>query len=321
LGDAGSKGDIITLENLTKYYHRSPGIDGVNLSVHEGEAFGLVGPGGSGKTTVVRCIMGLVRPTRGFVRIGGRNIAKRNVRYTHNIGYMPALMFDIDQMRVVDLLRYYLGFYRGEGMTRAIELAKRLDLNIDQRLEHISFTDKKKTAFILAIAHLPRIIVFDDPGNGLDPMVAARFYEIMQEESDRGATIILSSNDMNAVQRLCDRVAILQEGKLRRVAAIDRGANSYKAIRLISRKPIDLTAMGMFNARCAVGIGDEQLHDDTGGKAVSNKVSNLAIDGNRVSFMFRGDLSVLVDALQVFELRDLVIEEPKVDDIFLNYIK
>jgi len=310
---------IIELDGLTKYYRGRLGIEGVTFVVREGETFGIIGPDGAGKSTVLRTLLNLVRPTRGSATVFGMDSVKKASVIARQVGYMPATVFQHDGMTVLGLLRYALSFYRGVDGTRMLDLAQRMGLDLSCRIEDLSFSEKKRAGFVQALAHRPQLIILDEPTKGLDPPVQQAIREVLREEGERGTTILFCSHAMSEVQLSCDRFAIMDKGKLLETRDIDTAAARYKKVRIVAERPLDVTVLAAFTQRCAAGFGFVAPPGATGGIPSDNGVSNLAVDGANASFTFRGDLDALVAALGSFELKDLTIEEPSLEEVFLYW--
>ncbi len=213
---------MIKLEHLTKFYNRkSRGIIDVSLAIEEGEIFGFIGPNGAGKSTTVRTMLNLIFPTSGKGTIMGLDIVKDTVEIRKNIGYMPAEINFYGDMKVMDFLKYSAEYYEQDYKERLDYLIDKLKVDLDKKIEDLSFGNKKKLAIIQAFIHKPKILILDEPTSGLDPLMQNVFFELLFEEKKRGATIFFSSHVLSDVQRICDRVGIIREGKLIKIEKIN----------------------------------------------------------------------------------------------------
>jgi ABC-2 type transport system ATP-binding protein len=236
------------------------------------------------------------------------------------IGYMPATIFQHDSMTIQSLLQYALSFYKGVSEERMLELAQRLELDRTRRIETLSLSEKKRVALVQALAHEPDIVILDEPTKGIDSRAQILIREIVREENKRGATILFSSHALSEVQLSCDRIAIMGRGRLLEVRDTATVVTHYKKIRLVAKKPLDITVLSSFTQRCAAGLGTVIVPDGSIDVIpFNNGVSNLAVDGVNASFTFRGDLNALVSALDSFGLEDLAIEEPTLDEVFFDW--
>lgn len=292
---------VIQTANLTKYYGKSKGIEDVNLTVEEGEIFGFIGPNGAGKSTTIRTLLGLIQPTGGTATIFGKDIVKDGPAIRQNVGYLPSEVFYYDRMRARDLLRYSASFYdkpKHDMEARMNCLAKSLDLDLNKKIDDLSYGNKKKVGIIQGLLHSPDLIILDEPTGGLDPLMQATFFELLKAENKRGATILFSSHILSEVQKLCHRVAIIKEGSIIALEQMDTlRKNSYLKVTLELAAPIQKNVLQI------------------------KGVSNLQATQGRVTFFYRGNVNAIVRLLAGMQLKNLAIEEPELDEIFMHYYK
>src|SRR5438128_2449450 len=205
---------LIEVHGLTKGYGRSRGIIDVTFEITEGEVFGFLGPNGAGKTTTLRVLMGLLRPTAGFVTIGGLDCWRQATEVKRLVGYLPG-EFSFDPSLTGAQIIAYLGHLRG-GVDQGYVglLVERLGLDPSKRFREYSRGNKQKIGLIQAFMHRPRLLILDEPTGGLDPLNQQTFNEIAREAHRDGATIFLSSHILPEVEHLCQRVGIIREGQL-----------------------------------------------------------------------------------------------------------
>jgi ABC-2 type transport system ATP-binding protein len=287
---------IIETRRLTKYYGKSPGIVDLDLAVEEGEIFGFIGPNGAGKSTTIRSLLGLIFPTSGSGRIFGLDIVRETKEIKKNVGYMPAEAGTYHKMSVGEFLRYSAGFYRGEGGTRARELADVLGLDLDRKIADLSRGNQRKVTIVQCLLHRPRLLVLDEPTTGLDPLVQARFFDILREENRRGTTVFFSSHTLSEVQKMCGRVAIIKDG---RVAAVE----DIESLRKKQLRKVRVEFPGP--------AASETL--SVGGLIAPRAEKNV------LSFLYSGTIEALVAALAARPLVDLIVEEPSLEEIFMHY--
>ncbi len=286
--------DIISTENLTKYYGKTKGIENLSLNVQAGEVFGFVGPNGSGKSTTIRTLLALIHKTSGKAKIFGLDTEKDNTEILKRVGYLPSEVFYYDRMSAKELLNYSASFYPQDCSTRIKELAQTLEVNLDQKIEDMSLGNKKKVGIIQGLLHKPELIILDEPTSGLDPLMQKVFFDLIKEENKKGATIFFSSHILSEVQRLCDRVAIIKNGSIVKIQKMeDLKHNQVKKVELVINE-------GRFNKEL-IGITDYQEK------------------GNEVSFLYQGDLNNLVNRLNELKLINLEISEPSLEEVFLHY--
>ena len=211
----------VEVKSLTKWYGRSRGIEDVTFAVECGEIFGYLGPNGSGKTTTIRCIMGLLRPSSGEICVLGEQIAPgRGTQHTR-IGYLPGEFRIWGRARARRSLGMLaaLGVDRGAAARRG-ELAERLDLDLNRPVGDLSKGNRQKVALICAFQHQPEVLILDEPTAGLDPLMRQVVLNLIREAAEAGAAVLLSSHDLSEVSAICGRAAILREGRLVEMAPI-----------------------------------------------------------------------------------------------------
>lgn len=162
---------IIETKNLTKYYGKSLGIKDVNLDVGKGEIFGFIGPNGAGKSTTIRLLLSLIYPTSGSAKLFGKDIKKCGPEVRKDIGYLPSEIFYYDKMKVIDLLNYSASFYKKDCTEKMKELSSIMELDLNRRIEDLSYGNKKKVGIVQGLLHEPKLIILDEPTSGLDPLM------------------------------------------------------------------------------------------------------------------------------------------------------
>lgn len=286
----------IEINNLTKAYGNSRGITDISFSIEEGEIFGFIGPNGAGKSTTIRTLLSLIYPTSGSAKIFGKDCIEFAPDIKKEIGYLPSEVFYYDNMKVIDLLKYSASFYKKDCTKRIKELAEIMDLDLTKKIDDLSLGNKKKVGIVQGLLHEPKLIILDEPTSGLDPLMQQRFFELLEEENKKGATILFSSHILSEVQRLCNRVAIIKEGKVVTVEKISTlKENNYKRFKIETADIVDLNVFKI--------IG----------------VNNLEMKGNEVSFLFKGNINTVLKKLAEIDLRNLWIEEPDLEEIFMHY--
>ena len=286
----------IETQNLTKFYGKSRGIINLNLQIEKGEIFGFIGPNGAGKSTTIRTILGLIFPSSGSGRIFGKDIIKETKEIKKHIGYMPSEIHYYNKMHVHELLDYSSNFYEVDCKPRTQELAEIFDLDLDRKIIDLSSGNRKKVSILQSLAHRPKLLILDEPTTGLDPLMQAKFFDILREENSKGTTVFFSSHTLSDVQKLCRRVAVIKEGKI--IAVEDIESLRKKQLRKIQVEfshPVESSEIG-----CA-GIIDSQAHD------------------NILDFMYSGNMAALLEAMAGKEIKDLLIEEPTLEEIFMHY--
>ena len=283
---------VIKTENLTKYYGDVRGIDGVSLTVPEGAFFGFIGPNGAGKSTLIRTLLGLISPSSGSAKIFERDILEGKIDNLREIGYLPAEVEFYGGMKVKDVLRFAAKMRGLNCDEEARELCKRLDLDVERKVDELSLGNKKKVGIVCALQHKPRLYVLDEPTSGLDPLMQQEFFRILKERNDEGATVFLSSHVLSEIKKYCKSAGIIREGKL---VLLDTVENlGHTGVKKVSVRGVsDIPALS--------GVEDVKKEDD------------------QITFLYSGDVKELLLALSSVEISDINISDPELDEIFMNY--
>lgn len=294
---------VISLKGLTKYYGKARGIIDLSFDVEQGEIFGFIGPNGAGKSTAIRTLLSLIYPTSGSATIFGMDIIKDRVEILKSVGYLPSEVFYYDNIRVRDLLDYSAGFYKGiceprVCQMRITELCELLELDLNRKVQDLSYGNRKKVGIVQGMLHSPKLLILDEPTGGLDPIMQAKFFDLIRRERDAGVTVLFSSHILSEVQNLCDRVAIIREGRLVRVEKISKLREST-----FKRVCIETDRAAPPNYFESEGITDAD------------------IQGNRINFIFSGNINTLMQKLAGLTLLNVRIEEPDLEELFLNYYR
>ena len=211
---------MIKLVQLSKKYGNFTAVDAIDLEVPRGQLFGFLGPNGAGKTTTLRMIAGILRPTSGMVRIADVDVAVDPIAAKMKLGFIPDRPFIYEKLTGAEFLRFVAGLYDQEGPTiehRARELMALFDLEEwrDELVESYSHGMRQKLIISSAFVHRPEVIVVDEPMVGLDPKAARILKDLFREYTHRGHTIMMSTHTLEVAESLCDRIAIIQAGRIR----------------------------------------------------------------------------------------------------------
>lgn len=282
---------VIETNNLTKYYGKHKGIEGLNLNVKEGSIFGFIGPNGSGKSTTIRVLLGLISKSSGAGTVLGYPLSKKKEIHKR-VSYLPSEMGYYSGMKVKDFIAFS-GKLR--GITESFEadnLCERLNLDQSKKIDELSFGNRKKVGIVCALQHFPELYLLDEPTSGLDPLIQREFWEILKERNDKGATIFLSSHVLSEVQRHCQEAAIIKDGKI-----IIEG---------------NVAELGKTSARRIHLQGVQKAPDLTG-------MADIVELDNEVNFLYQGDTKILLSALSDLPIQNLTITEPDLEEVFLHY--
>ena len=287
----------IVTEGLTKYYDGRRGVVDVALEVRAGEVFGFLGPNGAGKTTTIRLLLDLIRPTAGRARVLGLDVREGSLEIRRRVGYLPGELALWERMTGAELLAF-LGELRGGVDRRYVaELAERLDCDLSARIDSLSHGSKQKVALIQAFMHRPELLILDEPTTGLDPLMQEEFQRMVAEVRAEGRTVFLSSHILREVERTCDRVGIIREGRL--VAVEDVGDLRARELRVL-----DLRFAEPVPASAFQGLPG---------------VQEVEAQGDGVRLTVAGPLDAVVKAAARYEVVDLTSHEPSLEEIFLRF--
>ena len=287
--------NIIEINNLTKFYGKNKGIEDVSLSVKEGEIFGFIGPNGAGKSTTIRLLLSLIYPTSGSAAIFGKDCIKFGHEIRNNIGYLPSEVFYYDKMKVKDLLNYSASFFKGDDKKRMGELAEIMELDLNRRIDELSYGNKKKVGIVQGLLHQPKLIMLDEPTSGLDPLMQNKFFNLILEENKKGATVFFSSHILAEVQKLCNRVAIIRDGQIVKIEDITTlRKDTYKKVYVRTDK-------------------------SAGNPSKYPGVSNVEVIDGEIRFLYKGDINELLTLVMKNSVLDLNIVEPDLEEIFMHY--
>ena len=289
----------IRTSKLTKDYGAARGLFELDLQVSPQEVFGYLGPNGSGKTTTIRLLMGMIRPTTGSAHVFGLDCVRDSVEVKRKVGYLPGDVPQFGSLRGSEIVAYLGGMRGGVDRRHVRAIAERLDLDHNRRFREYSSGNKQKLAILLAFMHRPELLVLDEPTSGLDPLNQQEFYAMLREARDDGATVFLSSHILSEVEHVCDRVGILRSGRLVRVAQLDE----LRRIR-VHRVEVEFAP--------DAEVPEARLRSAPG-------VESLQVEGSRVTCTIRGSFDGLLDAISDSEVTDLVSTEPSLEEFFLSF--
>ena len=204
---------IVETHSLTKRYRRIAALDACSLGVGAGEVYGLLGPNGAGKTTLLRLLLGYLQPTSGRATIGGLDCQRESVAARRLVSYLPGEARLYRGMRGRDVLRFFAEVRPGGDFRQALQFAERLDLELTRRVAFMSTGMRQKLAFAATMSSDSPLVILDEPTSNLDPSVRATVSEMIAEAKVAGRTVIFSSHVLSEVEEVCDRVAILRDGR------------------------------------------------------------------------------------------------------------
>jgi len=290
---------IIEVEGLTKSYGNKRGVIDVSLEVGEGEVFGFLGPNGAGKTTTIRVLMALLRADAGAARIAGLDCWRQSIEVKRLIGYVPGEPSLDPNLTGGQLLEYFANLRGGVDQAYLKRLIERLDLDTSRKFRQYSTGNKRKVVLIQAFMHKPRVLILDEPTNGLDPLNQQVFDGMVMEVRDEGRTVLLSSHVLSEVEKTCTRVGIIREGRLVRVGGVAelKDIKRYE-ITISFAHPVAVETFARLD-----GVTD---------------VESLS-GGSAVRLAMQGAADAVIKAAAQFPVVSLTSYEPSLEDVFLRF--
>jgi len=289
---------LLEVAGLTKAYGRKRGIIDVSFSVVAGAVKRNLGPNGAGKTTTMRLLMGLLYPDRGTARIAGTDCWRQSVDVTRVVGYLPGELALDANLTGGQILAYLANLRGGVDSAYLETLIARLDLDPTRRFRQYSHGNKQKVGLIQAFMHRPRLLILDEPTTGLDPLNQREFARLVEDVRADGRTVFLSSHVLSEVEAVCDRVAIVRDGRLVRVGAV-------ASLTEIKRHDVELTFAGDPAASA--------FHELAGVERIE-----ALPDGRTLRIVLHGDIDPLVKMAARYPLTSFISREPSLEDVFLG---
>lgn len=285
----------IEIKNLTKNYGRNRGIKDINISVNEGEIYGFIGPNGAGKSTTIKTILNFVYPTSGEALIFGMDSVKDSEKIKQYIGYVPSEVRYYDDVKVKDIIKYAQSFYPKSNNEYIDGICNELELDMNKKMGELSLGNKKKVAIAQSLINSPKLLILDEPTNGLDPLMQKKLFNILKEEKKKGNTVFLSSHNLNEIQNLCDRVCVIKDGNVVDIIEIEKSKDKLNLKVTLSSSDV--------NEDIILNLSDKIL----------NKGEEL------YTFIYSKDVNSLLKELVNYKIDELLIEKENLEDAFLNY--
>jgi ABC-2 type transport system ATP-binding protein len=292
--------DVLVVDQVTKMFGSHKAVSDISLAVRRGEVFGFLGPNGAGKSTSIRMILDVLRPTSGTITIFGQN--NRDVSATHKrLGFLSGDMVMDGNLTGRQYLTFVAAQYGKDCRQYTDELAQRLQADLGQKIGNYSRGNRQKIGLIAALQHQPELLILDEPTSGFDPLVQEQFAELILAFKQAGGTVFMSSHILSEVQQLCDRVAFIKDGQI-----------------------IDTTTVEGLTAHAAKQV---QVQVPTGSLAKLRKAIaalpgarlGQALEDYAVAFAFSGDINVLLKLLTAYDIQELTIKEPDLEEVFMHY--
>jgi ABC-2 type transport system ATP-binding protein len=290
------KESVIEIKNLTKKYGKLTAVDSLNLEVHKGEIFGFLGPNGAGKTTTIRVCLGLLSKSAGNIKIFGMDSHMDSTKIRKRTGYLPGDFGLIPNIKVKTFLKYLLGLSDCKSDLRMREISEQIDLDLTRYTHELSKGNRQKVGIVQAFMADQDLIILDEPTSGLDPLVQQEVYKIMHAAQAEGKTIFMSSHVLAEVEAVCDRVAIIREGKLQMLEKISK-------LQDLMGKVLEV------EFRSAVDAAEFKLPG----------VNNVKVDGNKLTLTITDNLDQVIKHVADHKIINMNLKTFNLEQLFLSY--
>lgn len=287
---------VIDINLLTRNYGSGRGVFDLSFSVAEGEAFGFLGPNGAGKTTAIRHLLGFLKPQKGNCKISGKDCFSQRDEIQENVGYIPGEISFIKNMTGIEFIKFYAALRKQNSWEKAKQLMQRFELDAGSKIKKMSKGTKQKVGIVCAFMSDAEIYILDEPTSGLDPLMQNRFIDLVNEEKQKGKTILMSSHIFEEVERTCSRVGIIRQGRL---AAVDK-------IETLKQQKTH---------RYVITLPDHEQAE-----AFSKELPEVSeTDGSKVNVTVQQDLRPLIEAMYKYNILDIDKKDQSLEEIFLHF--
>ncbi|MDD3481122.1 MAG: ATP-binding cassette domain-containing protein [Patescibacteria group bacterium] len=288
--------NVIVVKGLVKHFGKVKAVSGVSFSVKKGEILGFLGPNGAGKTTTIRCMMDFLRADAGTITILGKDSKKDTVSIKEKVGYLSGNVRLYDKWSGEEHIKFVESI-RGKS-DAARKYAKKLDLDLKKKFKTLSSGNKQKLGLVLALMNKPEVVIMDEPTVGLDPLLQNTIYDILEELRKKGSTIFISSHNLAEVEKICDRVAIIKDGKMVTVSRIED--LEFKKIHRVEAR-----LSGKFTAK----------------EFEFNGVTEAKKNGSVIILTVEGHINPVIEKLAGYKIENIEITHASLEEVFLNYYK
>lgn len=287
---------MIRVKNLTKDYGGRKGIFDLSFEVENGEVFGLLGPEGAGKTTVISQLLGFASASRGRCFINGKSCHTRSAEIMEFTGYLPEEISLPEDMTGLAFVRFMAEIKGIKSIERAQQVAERFELDLDERIRKMSRRTKKKVGIVCAFMHDPAVILLDEPMGGLDALMQGRLNDLILEEKGKGKTILFASHTFEEVERICDRVGMIKKGLMVNV-------DDIAGIRAAKKKSYIVSFATDEDAQRFAREGFEVI----------------SLSGRQITVSLKGEMMPLVKALGSYQVVGLETVAQSLEDVFIHF--
>ena len=287
--------NIIETKKLSKNYGKNIGIEDVDMKIGQGEIFGFIGPNGAGKSTLIRTLLNFLYPTSGEGTIFRKDIVKESKSIKEKVGYVPSEVKYYGKVSVKEMINYAKSFAKNPYKDEEIEvLIKDLNIDLSKNMDELSLGNKKKVAIVQALIGRPEILILDEPTSGLDPLIQKKLFKILRSIKDSGGTVFFSSHNLSEVESICDRVLIINQGRV--VKLIDLKTTIKDLGRVIDIK-------GNFS-----------------NKFISTLAENIiCCKDNLYSITYKGEIDEFIKQISKYDIDELSIRRETLEDTFIKY--
>lgn len=286
---------IISFKDVVKSYGTKRALDSISFGVKKGDIFGFLGPNGAGKTTSIRAMMDFVRPDRGEIKIAGLDSRTDAVKLKSKIGYLPADYYHYLGWTGQDHIRFVAKLRGVEVSSKYVNL---LEFNSRTRVKHLSTGNRQKLAIILALIGDPTILILDEPTRGLDPMLQNQIYDILRDFRSGGGTVFMSSHNLSEVEKVCDSIAVIREGKL----VVEETLQSLRE-----------KSIHHVNVLFGRPVRAKEFEQGT--------IKVLSSTPRSVSLRVQGDIGPVIHLLGRYHIKDIEVAHASLEELFLELYK
>lgn len=288
---------ILRTENLSKNFHRQRALENLTLEVEPGEVYGVLGPRGAGKSTLLNILLNIVHPSSGSALVMGLDCQRQSLAVHRKVGFLPqTIEFPVGQTGEQILAR--LGKLRGAvNWDEAHSLANRFSLDLAKLTNEYTPLEQRKLGLVQAFMHSPDLVLLDEPSKGLDMTTQTELYRLIVDLRSEGRSVVIASSSLTEMERVCDRVAILYQGRL---IAVERGVQ----LRTRALRKIEL--------RLATSLSPEIV-------AALPNLNNVVVDNNKLFCTIHGDPDALIKAMSQYRILDFISQQPTLEEVYQSY--
>lgn len=290
----------IVINKLSKRYNdRSPyALKNLSITVNQGEIYGFLGPNGAGKSTAIRTLLNFIQPSSGSATILSKDIVKDSVAIRRTLGYLSGDFASYDKMTGAQFLDFMAALQPLQRQSRVKELSSMFKANLHKRIRDLSKGNRQKIGIIQACMHDPKVLILDEPTDGLDPLMQETFYNLVNSLQSKGTTVFVSSHNLSEVQKICDRVGIIRNGELVSESTIaDLTSQSAQTFEVIFKGKMSLQSL----------------------RAIPNIRKVISTGPTSVSFQVKGDISPVLSFLAKQSVIHLDTHQLNLEDEFMKF--